>query len=107
VNCIGSGYKIRGELDLIGAWDTDFLIAGAKPGVTTPSAAATIYYIEPAQDPSPSEPLQFERPRQSVNERQEIAIRLAAFRATQAWFQREREAYSVGLLNKVRAGTPR
>jgi hypothetical protein len=84
-------------------------LAGAKPGVAFPPPVAATYQFEPAQDPSPSQPLQFERmmPLPVVNQRQEIANRLAAFRATQARFQREREAYSVALLNKARAGTPR
>jgi histone deacetylase complex regulatory component SIN3 len=86
-------------------------LAGAKPSMATrtPPPVAAIYQSEPAQDPSPSEPLLFERivPLPTVNQRQEIANRLAAFRATQARFQREREAYSVAILNKARAGTPR
>jgi hypothetical protein len=84
-------------------------LAGAKPGVAIPPPVAATYQFEPAQDPSLSEPLQFERmePLPTVNLRQEIASRLAAFRATQARFQREREAYSVAILNKARAGTPR
>jgi hypothetical protein len=85
-------------------------LAGAKPSVATPPpVAAAIYQFEPPQDPSSSEPLQFERiaPLPTVNQRQEIANRLAAFRATQARFQREREAYSVAMLAKARAGTPR
>jgi hypothetical protein len=82
-------------------------LAGAKPDVATPSAAAAIYQFESSQDPNLSEPLQFERitPLPTVNQRQEIANRLAAFRATQARFQREREAYSVAILEKARAGT--
>ena len=84
-------------------------LAGAKPRVATPSPVAAICHFEPAQDPSLFEPLQFERitPLPTLNLRQEIASRLAAFRATQARFQREREAYSVAILNKARAGTPR
>jgi hypothetical protein len=38
-----------------------------------------------------------------VNQRQEIANRLTAFKATQARFQREREAFSVAMLNGARA----
>jgi hypothetical protein len=82
-------------------------LSGAKPSVATPPPVAPIYQFEPAQDPSPFEPLQFERiePLPTVNQRQEIANRLTAFSATQARFQREREAYSVAILNKARAGT--
>ncbi len=80
-------------------------LAGAKLGV----AIAPICQSEPAQDPSLCEPLQFKRmtPLPTVNQREEIASRLAAFKATQAGFQREREAYSAAILNKARAGTPR
>jgi hypothetical protein len=84
-------------------------LAGAKPSMATRPPVAPIYQFEPAQETRASEPLQFERitPLPTVNQRQEIASRLAAFKATQARFQREREAYSVALLNKARAGTPR
>jgi hypothetical protein len=83
-------------------------LATAKSGVA-PSPVATIYQVEPVRDPILFEPLQFKRitPLPTVNQRQEIASRLAAFKATQARFQREREAYSVAILNKARAGTPR
>jgi hypothetical protein len=78
----------------------------SRLGVMTPSPVAAIYQFERAQDPGLFEPLQFERitPLPTVNQRQEIAIRLTAFRATQAKFQREREAYSVATLNRARAG---
>ena len=80
-------------------------LAGAKLGVATPSRVAAIYRFEPPQDSSPVQPLQFERiaPLPSVNQRDEIANRLAAFRATQVRFQREREAFSIAMLNKARA----
>jgi hypothetical protein len=82
-------------------------LAGAKPSVATPSSVASIYQCEPAHDPSLFAPLQFERiaPLLTVNQRQEIATRLAAFKATQARFQREREAYFVAILNKARGST--
>jgi hypothetical protein len=81
----------------------------ARPSITPRSDVAAMYKFEPAQGPSPLEPLQFERtePLPTVNQRQEIANRLTAFNATQARFQREREAYSVAMLNKVRSGMPR
>jgi hypothetical protein len=81
-------------------------LAAAGPGVATSPPVAAIFQFEPAQETRASEPLQFERmmPLPTVNQRQEIANRLAAFRATQARFQREREAYFVAILNKARAG---
>ena len=84
-------------------------LAGAKPSMATRPPVAPIYQFEPAQGPSLFQQLQFERmqPLPNVNQRQEIANRLAAFRATQARFQREREAYSVAMLKRARAGIPR
>jgi hypothetical protein len=81
----------------------------ARPSITPRSDVAAVYKFESAQGRSPLEPLQFERlePLPTVNQRQEIANRLTTFSATQARFQREREAFSVAMLNKVRGGMPR
>jgi len=101
----------REDRDLLVA-ETQALVAelaGAKPGVATGTDIAPIHEVKAARDPSRYEPLQFERmtPLPTVNHPQEIANRLAAFRATQAKFQREREAFSVAMLNKTRAGALR
>jgi hypothetical protein len=76
-------------------------LARVKPGIDV----APIHEVKAAPDPSRHEPLQFERlaPLPTVNQRQEIANRLTAFKATQARFQREREAFSVAMLNEARA----
>jgi hypothetical protein len=42
-----------------------------------------------------------------AREREEIAARVAAFRATQAKFQREREEYFAATLNNARNGSER
>jgi hypothetical protein len=78
-------------------------LAPAKAGMTARSIVAPVHELRAAHDPSQFEPLQFERmmPLPTVNQRQEIVNRLAAFRATQARFQREREAFSAAMLNKV------
>ena len=77
-------------------------LARAKPGMATRSDVAPVHEFNA---PSWFEPLQFERlaPLPTVNQRQEIANRLTAFKATQARFQREREAFSVAMLNGARA----
>jgi hypothetical protein len=78
----------------------------ARPSLANRSDVEAIYRFEPPQGSSPVEPLHFERiaPLLSVNQRDEIANRLAAFRATQVRFQREREAFSIAMLNKARVG---
>jgi hypothetical protein len=80
-------------------------LARAKPGMATGPDVASFHEVE-AEPERQFGPLQFERltPLTTVNEREEIANRLAAFRATQARFQREREAFSMAMLSKARAG---
>jgi hypothetical protein len=77
-------------------------LARAKPGMATGPDVAPIHEFNAL---SQFEPLQFERmaPLSIVNHREEIANRLAAFRAIQVRFQREREAFSRAMLNEARA----
>jgi hypothetical protein len=81
-------------------------VANHNPATSLPNSRPNCAHLW-ARDKNQKGIGMIEQPYNAAQEREEIAARVASFKATQAKFEREREEYFVTTLQNARSGSER